>query len=116
MIGRSFTTRFYQTPAGAEPVREFLRALSKEARAKCGAYMQDFEWKGFALPTSRLKKLDGDIWELRPEYEGIEYRLYFGTVDGMAVYVHAVIKKQQKSSRNDIQLAQSRLSEWKVKQ
>jgi len=70
---------------GTEPVREFLRDLPKGARVKCGEYMQRLEWRGFALAASHLKKLSGSIWELRPEYDGIEYRLYFGVVDGEAV-------------------------------
>jgi DNA-binding XRE family transcriptional regulator len=36
---------------------------------------------GLALPASHLKKLEGNIWELRPEYNGIEYRLLFGHTD-----------------------------------
>ena len=101
---KRFVTQFSATPAGTEPVREFLRALPKEARVKCGEYRREVEWKGFNLPSSRLKKLADDIWEVRPEYDGIEYRLYFGIVSGEALYVHAVIKKRQKAT--DITLAQ----------
>lgn len=75
MAEKRFITRFYETPAGAQPVRDFLRALPKADRVKCGEYMQRLEWQGFALAASHLKKLDGDIWELRPEYGGVEYRL-----------------------------------------
>ncbi len=113
MAAKRLITQFYATPAGAEPVREFLRALPKEARVKCGEYMQEVEWKGLSLPAQYLKKLSGDIWEVRPEYGGNEYRLYFGTIDGEAIYVHAVNKKRQKAT--DITLAQRRFNEWKVK-
>jgi phage-related protein len=88
-----FATRFYRTPSGDEPVRDFLRALPRDARAKCGRYMQQLEWRGLTLSAALAKKLAGDIWELRPEYDGIEYRLYFGITAGQAVYVHAVVKK-----------------------
>lgn len=113
MREKRFTTQFYATSGGTEPVREFLHDLPKGARVKCGEYMQRLEWRGFALAASHLKKLSGSIWELRPEYDGIEYRLYFGVVDGEAVYVHAVVKKRQKAT--DIELAQRRFNEWKVK-
>ncbi|MCA1666811.1 MAG: type II toxin-antitoxin system RelE/ParE family toxin [Thermomicrobia bacterium] len=114
MAERRLLTQFYRTPAGVEPVRDFLRALPSGARAKCGGYMNELEWKGLSLPASHLKKITGSIWELRPEYEGIEYRLFFGVKDGEAVYVHAVIKKQQRAARGDIALAQRRFDEWKV--
>lgn len=114
MAEKRFVTRFYATPAGDELVREFLRALPKPDRVKCGEYMQRLEWQGFALATSHLKKLAGDIWELRPEYGGVEYRLYFGVANGQAIFVHAVVKKRQKAA--DIRLAQSRFNEWKAKQ
>ena len=114
MAEKRFVTRFYRTPAGTELVREFLRALPKEARVKCGEYMQRLEWRGFPLATSHLKKLSGDIWELRPEYGGNEYRLYFGVRNGQAIYVHAVVKKQQRADADDIKLAQTRFNEWKV--
>lgn len=109
-----FATRFYQTPSGDEPVRDFLRSLPKEARAKCGRYMEQLEWRGLSLSAALLKKLAGDIWELRPEYDGIEYRLYFGIAAGQAVYVHAVVKKQQKAARSDIDLARRRFNEWRA--
>ncbi len=113
MVKKRFITQFYATPAGTEPVREFLRDLPKDARKKCGAYMEQLEWNELSLPAQFLKKLADDIWELRPEYDGIEYRLYFGVTNGEAVYVHAVNKKRQKAT--DIKLAQRRFNEWKVK-
>lgn len=115
MAEKRFVTRFYATAMGNEPVRDFLRSLPKAARVKCGEYMQRLEWQGFGLAASHLKKLSGDIWELRPAYGGIEYRLYFGVADGEAIYVHAVVKKQQRADTADIRLAQSRFKEWTVR-
>ena len=113
MVEKRFITQFYATPAGTEPVRDFLRSLPKTDRVKCGEYMQRLEWQGFALAASHLKKLSGDIWELRPEYGGVEYRLYFGVHASEAIYVHAASKKREKAK--DIKLAQARFNEWKVK-
>ncbi len=78
--------------------------------------MQQLEWVGLALPAQYLRKLQGGIWELRPEYDGIEYRLYFGVADSKAIYCHALVKKQQKASQGDIKLAQTRFNEWRAKQ
>lgn len=111
-----YVTRFYRTSAGDEPVREFLRSLPRDARLKCGRYMQQLEWQGLALRASHLKKLTREIWELRPEYDGIEYRFYFGLYGKIAVYVHAVVKKRQKAAHSDIALAERRFNEWKAEQ
>ncbi len=113
MDEQRYITRFYRTSAGTEPVRDFLRSLPRDARLKCGRYMQQMEWQGLALHTSHLKKLTREIWELRPEYDGIEYRFYFGLSGNIVVYVHAIVKKQQKASRNDIELAERRFDSWK---
>jgi phage-related protein len=53
---------------------------------------------------------------LRPEYDGIEYRFYFGIAGATVVYVHAAAKKQQKTARSDIDLAERRFNEWKAGQ
>jgi len=111
-----YFTRFYRASAGAEPVRDFLRSLPRDARLKCGRYMQQLEWQGLALRASHIKKISREIWELRPEYDGIEYRFYFGIAGNVVVYVHAVVKKQQKASRNDIGLAERRFEEWEAEQ
>ena len=116
MEEKVFVTRFYRTPAGTELVREFLRSLPRDARLKCGRYMQQLEWQGLALRASHLKKISREIWELRPEYDGIEYRFYLGIEGNSAVYVHAIVKKQQKAARSDIALAERRFNEWKAEQ
>ncbi|MGI8855534.1 MAG: type II toxin-antitoxin system RelE/ParE family toxin [Thermomicrobiales bacterium] len=110
-----FTIAFYETATGDSPARAFLQALPKEARRKCGRYMLFLQESGLALPASYLRKLEGSIWELRPEYDGIEYRLLFGHSGKLFVFVHAFIKKRQKTARADIELAQRRFDDWRVR-
>lgn len=115
MDGYPFAISFYATTTGDSPVRAFLQGLPKEARRKCGRYMLSLQELGLALPASRLKKLEGQIWELRPEYDGIEYRLLFGHGGDAFVFVHAFIKKRQKTARADIELAQRRFNDWRTR-
>lgn len=110
-----YAISFYETATGDSPARAFLQALPKEARRKCGRYMLFLQESGLALPASRLKKLEGNIWELRPEYDGIEYRLLFGQSGDVFVFVHAFIKKRQKTTRADIELAQRRFRDWRTR-
>ena len=61
-----------------------------------------------------IKHLEGDLWELRPEFGGVEIRLfYFMWVDGMMVIVHALKKKSQRVPRRELGLALKRLEEVK---
>jgi len=110
-----FAISFYETIAGDSPARAFLQALSKGARRKCGRYMLFLQESGRGLPASYLRKLEGPIWELRPEYDGIEYRLLFGRSGDTFVFVHAFIKKRQKTARADIELAQRRFTDWRTR-
>ena len=103
---------FYQTRRGTSPVRDFLRSLAPDAHAKCARYMAALEQQGLALPASFIKKVADDLWELRPEYNGVEYRFfYFTFVDRKFVVVHALKKKTQKTRRQDISLAMARIRE-----
>jgi len=68
--------------------------------------------KGTMLASTHSKKVEGDIWELRPEYGGVEYRLFFGRHKNVFVFVHAITKKRQKLARSDIALAQKRFDDW----
>lgn len=108
-----FALEFYETPSGNAPVREFLRALPKDVRSKIGQYLYLLECDGTMLPASYVKKVGAEIWELRPEYNGTEYRLFFGRSGDLFVLVHAIVKKRQQTPRADLDLAQRRFTEWR---
>jgi phage-related protein len=101
---------YYQTERGDSPIEDFLAALPRKARAKCVAYMDMLEEFGFNLPRSVMAKVRGDLWELRPEWAGTEYRfLYFALVGRRFVILHAVTKKSQKLRSKDMEIAEARM-------
>jgi len=107
-----WTVVFHETARGEKPVAEFLRELSEEARAKCVAYLKKLEEHGNRLPANFARHLEGELWELRPEFGGTEYRLfYFTFVEQRIVGVHAVVKKRQKTRRADLDTATARIAE-----
>ncbi|MHB8646846.1 MAG: type II toxin-antitoxin system RelE/ParE family toxin [Thermomicrobiales bacterium] len=112
-MGEGFTIEFFAAASSEEPVRAFLLALSAKARQKCITSIDLLGMKGFALHASHIKKREGDIWELRPEFGGSEYRIFFGRQGETLVLLHAITKKRQKVARGDIVLAQRRLNEWR---
>lgn len=106
---------FYETEgSGKKPVAKFLKGLPVNARAKCSKYISMLEEHGFSLPGQYLEKVRGDLWALRPEYGGNEYRIIFFRDDsaGAFVVVHAVLKNTRRLENNDIETADNRMAEW----
>lgn len=100
---------YYTTDRGNSPIEDFLDTLPRKAKAKCIAYIDMLEEFGFTLPRSIIAKVRGDVWELRPEWGGTEYRfLYFSLVKNRIVILHALTKKTQKLKSKDIEIAKAR--------
>jgi len=103
---------YYETASGRSPVREFIAALPVKAQVKCDYYVSRLQERG-TLPRQYAAHLAGDIWELRPEYANVEYRLFYGRLGRRFIMVHAMTKKRSAVPRRDIELAQRRFEEAK---
>jgi phage-related protein len=109
-----FEITFFASKDGDSPVIDFMERLSAKENAKSVAYMLALAEHGNALPSNFIKHIEGDLWELRPEFGGTEMRyFYFTWVDEMLVIVHALKKKRAKLPRREITLALSRVKEVK---
>lgn len=113
-----FEVEFYQDSHGHEPVKEFLidlqsrRATDKQARVladKVLAYIRVLQEYGTRAGVPYVKKLDGDIWELRPLNERI---LFFTIVNGKFILLHHFRKKTQKTPRQEIDTAKRRMKDY----
>ena len=105
---------FYVTDRGEFPVLEFLLALSDKERAKCVQYIDALAEHGNALPANYVKHLEQGVWELRPEFGGTEFRLfYFTVIENSFVMLHAIKKKTRSIPRREIELAIKRMKEVK---
>lgn len=103
---------YYQTATGDSPIEEYLDGLPLKARAKCLSYLDLLAERGLSLPRSFIAKVAGEVWELRPEFGGVEYRLFFfAFIGGQFVVVHAITKKRRRLDTNDIAIAQHRVQE-----
>ncbi len=104
--------KFYRNTRGDSPVEAFLNGLSVKARTKCLSYLNFVAEHGNALPANYIKHIQGDLWEVRPEYGGMEYSFFYVLVTTEAVAVlHAFTKKTQKTPTAEITRALSRLAE-----
>lgn len=81
---------FYTNPDGDTPIQDSLFSLSEKEQAECLSYMQLLMERGNSLPSQYAKHSEGDLWELRPEFGGVEFRyFYFTFVDRLIVIVNA---------------------------
>lgn len=107
---------FYETENGRKPVARFLLELDSRARSKCTKYLSMLEEHGLSLPNQYLEKVRGDLWALRPEFSGNEYRIFFFEDDsGAFIVVHAVLKNTRRIDDNDITTADGRMKNWLVR-
>ncbi len=102
---------FYCSDSGNEPVREWLLGLSKEDRKSVGIDIQtvEFGWP-VGMPVCRPMK-DG-LYEVRTNLDHKRIsRVLFCLKDGKMVLLHGFIKKTQKTSKPDLELAKKRKKE-----
>ena len=108
---RKLPAVFYRAQRGTEPVREWLKELSKEDRRALGediAYVQ-YKWP---LGKPSVDHLRGPIWEVRTRLDNRIARTLFAVQSGQMILLHGFIKKTQQTLTADIELALNRLKEW----
>lgn len=105
---------FYQTSSGTKPVEDFLDGLSDQHAQKVAWVLRLVERLG-RVPEQYLKKLVGtdQLWEIRVQAGGKNYRL-LGFFDGpvLMILTSGFLKKQQKTPRQEVELAQRRRTEY----
>lgn len=98
---------FYQEVNGNEPVRKWLKSLSKVNRKIIGEDIKTVEL-GWPLGMPLVKNLGGGLWEVRSNIPNGIARVIFTMRDGMMVLLHAFVKKSQKAPSTDINTARKR--------
>jgi len=93
---------FYQTGSGNEPFREWLRGLSKADKRTIGSDIKTVQY-GWPIGMPVVRKLDTGLWEIRSRLDLRISRILF-TVDDDTM----VIKKSQKTPKENLQLAKDR--------
>ena len=58
-----------------------------------------------------VRKLDRNLWEVRSTIEKRIARVLFTMDEDIMVLLHGFIKKSEKTSKNDLKLAQTRKSQ-----
>jgi phage-related protein len=102
--------RFYQMESGAEPVREWLKALPASARRTIGEDLKTVQF-GWPLGMPLVRKMDKGLWEVRIHLEGRVARVLFTVVSSAMVLLHGFVKKSAATPKDDLALAKSRLKQ-----
>jgi len=102
-------------PEGSRgPVREYLDRLAKDrpkAFARLALDLEVLAAEGGRSQQITVRPLGSKLWELKREYDGIQYRLFFGIRRGIVWLLHNLEKKSAKTPKDDLELARKRLKE-----
>lgn len=102
----------FRTASGREPVREWLKEMTKEDRQVIGEDIKlvQFRWP---LGMPLVRKIEADLWEVRSHLSGGRIaRVLFTVRSTEMALLHGFIKKTQKTPANDLQLARERTNLW----
>ncbi len=97
--------------SGNEPVREWLRTLTKEARKEIGNDLRTIQI-GWPLGMPLVRSLGKGLWESRSHIPHGIARIIFKMADGEMVLLHGFIKKSQKMPEQDLELARKRAKKY----
>lgn len=98
---------FYRTPAGAEPVREWLKSLPREDRFLIGEEIKDVEFS-WPIGMPLCRNLGRGLWEVRTDLKDRIVRVLFCLHEGQMVLLHGFIKRAQKAPKADLDVAHKR--------
>ena len=103
---------FYETQMKNQPCRDFLLELDKDDRREVGADIFSVQ-KGFPLGLPLCRKIKKDLWEIRSCISDGICRVFFTVSDNTIVLLHGFKKKTQKTPLEELEVANSRLNDFK---
>jgi phage-related protein len=104
---RKITAEFYQTEAANEPVRDWLKGLTKEDRQEIGRDIRKTEY-GWPVGMPTCDSLGSGLWEVRTSLGDRIARVFFCMLGARMILLHGIIKKSQKAPKVDLDTARSR--------
>ena len=100
---------FYRTESGAEPVREWLKGLSREDKKIIGEDLKTVQF-GWPLGMPLVRKLTPGLWETRIHLDNRIARVLFTVQNGLMVLLHGFVKKSQKTPAKELAIARQRMA------
>jgi phage-related protein len=107
--GKRVPVIFFRTDAGGEPVRDWLKSMSaSEDRKRIGEDIKTVEF-GWPIGMPVCRPLGDGIYEVRTSLarNRIARVLFYIDRKGRMVLLHGFIKKTQRTSAEDLELARN---------
>ena len=112
MSAKRISVVFFAQSRGAEPVRDWLKALSREDQKKIGDDIRTVEF-GWPVGMPVCRALGDGLYEVRTNLKDRIARVFFLVDDDEMVLLHGFIKKSQATPDNELKLARARLKAWR---
>ena len=100
---------FYQSQNKNEPVREWLKSLSREEMKKIGTEIKTVQF-GWPLGMPLVRKMETNLWEIRIKLDNKIARVLFTIENDLMILLHGFLKKSQKTPKKELLIAQKRLA------
>ena len=107
---KHIVVRFYRSPSGSEPVRDWLKNFSPRERLILGTNIKTVEF-GWPVGLPVCRSLGDGLWEVRSALNKRVGRVIFYISDDTMWLLHGFIKKQQKTPAADMAIARKRKKE-----
>jgi len=107
---KKIEVRFYCSPSGNEPVREWLLELTPDERKIVGKDIKTVEF-GWPVGLPICRSLGDGMWEVRSSLKNRIARVLFCITDEHMWLLHGFIKKQQKTPASELEIARRRQTE-----
>jgi phage-related protein len=104
---KALTVYFYKSPNGSEPVRDWLRLRTATEKREIGEDIKAVEYS-WPVGYPQVVKLDKDLWEVRTNLPNGISRVFFTIWGKNMVLLHGLIKKTQKTPKQDLETAKKR--------
>lgn len=104
--------RFFTLPSGKKPVRDWLtdrKQVLPEDKKTIGEDIKAVQY-GWPMGMPIVRKLETELWEVRSDISVGIARVLFTIHKTSMVLLHGFIKKEQKTPREDLDLARERKS------
>lgn len=108
-----FTIEYVELPAGRIPAREFIDSLDDKAAARVDAFIERLRVYGHRMEGKFVKKLTGEIFELRVKQFDRIFRILFFYQPGMLIVLTSGFqKKTQETPPGEITRAERLRKLW----
>ena len=97
-MSSDFTIEYVELPNGRAPARDFVDSLDDKAAARIDAFIDRLRIYGNRMQGKFVKKLTGDIFELRVKQFDRIFRVLFFYQPGMLIVITSGFQKKKEQT------------------